>query len=271
MKKLSILLVMLFTLFMAVPVMADYSSDINVDLSYEDNVNISVAKLKLLLELEALLKMKLVTFDVDVTLPTHEAAEANAFVKAINDYAYGCEDCTQKNAYLGKSILDNKGIVQANQVTGHMNNQGNVLAIAVDSTNGNGNGTPVPGSFTEAQAVVEQANLYSFTFTEDSTINALIDNSINKNKGIVQFNQSSGNINNQHNVIAMAVGGAGVALSEAVLGQANAYVKAVDWDTPRNATIIDSINANTGVVQVNQSVGTLNNQGNVISISGAVR
>jgi hypothetical protein len=274
MKKM--LLVMFITLFMALPVMAQNADlvsifqtpDIDVDLSYEDEVTIDVAKYKLLLELEALLKLKLVFIDVDVTLDTSEAAEANAFVKAINDYAFGCEDCTQKDAYLTDSILDNTGIVQTNQATGHINNQGNVIAIAVDDTNGGTNGT---GSFTEAQAVVEQANLYSATYTTDSAISAYIDGSINGNKGIVQFNQSSGNINNQHNVIALAVGGAGVALSEAVLGQANAFVVAIDRGTPRYASIYESINSNTGIVQVNQNVGTLNNQGNVISISGAVR
>lgn len=278
MKKM--LLVMFITLFMALPVMAQNADlvsifqtpDIDVDLSYEDDVNISVAKLKLLLELEALLKLKLVLFDVNVELETSEAAEANAFVKAINDYAFGCEDCTQKDAVLEDSILRNTGIVQTNQASGHINNQGNVVAIAVDSTDGGTNGDPNgTGSFTEAQAVVEQANLYSATYTTDSSINAYISGSINGNTGIVQFNQSSGNINNQHNVIALAVGGAGVALSEAVLGQANAFVVAIDRGTPRYASICDSINANTGVVQVNQNVGTLNNQANVISISGAVR
>jgi hypothetical protein len=272
MKKLSMLLVMLLALLMAIPAMAQTdlsNANIYVDLSYEDDVTIAVAKYKLLLELEALLKLKLVTFDVDVSLDTSEAAEANAIVKAINDYAYGCEDCTSKDSLLQDSILGNRGIVQTNQATGHINNQGNVVAIAVDDTNGNGtNGT---GSFTEAQAVLEQANLYSATYTEDSGIRALITGSINNNLGIVQFNQSSGNINNQHNVIALAVGGAGVAISEAVLGQANAYVVAIDRDTPRDATIYNSINSNRGIVQVNQNVGTLNNQGNVISISGAVR
>jgi hypothetical protein len=262
---------------MALPVLAQNSNyhnrpDIDVDLSYEDEITIDVAKYKLLLELEALLKLKLVFIGVEVCLETSEAAEANAIVKAINYYAYGCEDCTSKDSDLLSSMSGNTGIVQGNQATGHINNQGNVVAIAVDDSNGGTNGgTNGTGSFTEAQAVVEQANLYSATYTEDSGIRALIDSSINGNKGIVQFNQSSGNINNQHNVVAMAVGAAGVALSEAVLGQANAYVVAIDRDTPRYATITGSINGNTGIVQVNQNVGTLNNQSNIISISGAVQ
>jgi hypothetical protein len=119
--------------------------------------------------------------------------------------------------------------------------------------------------------VLEQANLDSSTLTEDSTISAYISGSINSNTGVVQFNQNSGNVNNQHNIIAMAVGPAAVALNEVALGQVNANLRAEDNNSPRLASIVESINSNTGVVQVNQNVGTLNNQTNIISISGAVK
>jgi hypothetical protein len=86
---------------------------------------------------------------------------------------------------------------------------------------------------------------------------------------VVQFNQNSSNVNNQHNIIALAIGTAAVALNEVALGQVNANLINGDLDVTRISYIYDSIKSNTGVVQVNQNTGTLANQANIISISGA--
>jgi hypothetical protein len=273
MKKLAFLLAMIFVLSMTVPAMGQIDSentDIDTSYKYADWAALLAAKAKAILELELLLKTKRVDIDVQIDLVGTNAAENGVFIKAINDDVYGCEDCTQKDAYLTESIITNSGIVQVNQNVGHINNQGNIVAIAVDvDEDGGTNGTKT--SFTESQVVLEQANLDSETLTDDSSINAYISGSINSNTGVVQFNQNSGNVNNQHNIIAMAVGPAAVALNEVALGQVNANLRAEDNNSPRLASIVESINSNTGVVQVNQNVGTLNNQTNIISISGAVK
>jgi hypothetical protein len=117
--------------------------------------------------------------------------------------------------------------------------------------------------------VLEQANINSITITYDSELYANILSSINSNTGVVQFNQNASNVVNQHNIIAVAEAAAAVALNEVALGQVNANLINGDLDVTRIAYIYDSINGNTGVVQVNQNVGTLNNQANIISISGA--
>lgn len=271
MKKLVCLMAMILALSVAMPARAqtqEGGTDVESFYAYADLAFLAVGKAKLILELELLLKTKRVDINVDIDLIGSQAAENGVFIKAINDNVYGCDDCTIKDTNLDNSILDNSGVVQANQNSGHMNNQANVVAIAVDEDNGT-NGTKV--SFTESQVVVEQANLDSETLTLDSTITASLNNAINKNTGVVQFNQNSGNANNQHNVIAIAVGPAAVALNEVALGQVNANLVVNDTNSPRYASITNAINANTGAVQVNQNVGTLNNQANIISISGAVR
>jgi len=269
MKKLALLLALVFTLSVAVPAMSQVNNeDGNIDsyYAYADLAALAVLKAKAILELELLLKTKRVDINVEIDLIGSQAAENGVFIKAINDGVYGCDDCTVKDAKLDASILENSGIVQANQNSGHINNQGNVVAIAADVDDG---GTDGKVSFTESQVVVEQANLESETLTTDSIITATIWGSINGNTGVVQFNQNSGNVNNQHNILAIAVGPAAVALNEVALGQVNANLVVNDINSPRYALIYDSINGNTGVVQVNQNVGTLNNQANIISISGA--
>jgi hypothetical protein len=104
---------------------------------------------------------------------------------------------------------------------------------------------------------------------------ATITNSTSSNTGIMNVNQNAGNMNNQSNGVAIAIGlGALVALSENDLGQTNAHNTVTEVETVKHDTITDSINNNVGIVSVNQSVGNMNNQGNVVSLaavaSGAI-
>jgi hypothetical protein len=167
-----------------------------------------------------------------------------------------------------------------------MNNQGNVVSIAVDVIDpGDGsNGTPRPfDGFTDAQAHVDQKN---FNNTVD-TVNILfrdarIRNSFNLNQGVVHANQAPGNMANQSNAFSLAVSLArgGVALAEADLGQVNRNNLVKESDSRgrdqgdpgfiginKRAEILGSINGNTGVVGVNQSTGNMANQANVVAFS----
>lgn len=282
MKK--ILAVALFMMFWAVPAMAQLSVgiDINVGLDLfinnyitvdtylKDAMTIDTYKEIDIIVYETITKDKNVDIDVNVDLETDKAAEAIAVVKAVNDKAGACENCSEKKADILDSIKGNVGIVNVNQASGFVNNQGNVISLAVDVEDGNGtNGTNGTKSFVEAMAVVEQANLVSFNNTEQTPILfPTIYDSIKGNTGIVNVNQSVGNTTNQHNVLAIAVAfNAGVALSEADLGQVNSLVIASDFVVNRFSTINDSIKGNTGIVNVNQNAGALNNQANVLSIA----
>jgi hypothetical protein len=179
------------------------------------------------------------------------------------------------------SINDNIGVFGVNQDVGNMTNQANVVSVAgiADTIE----------AFADAQAHAEQENTENTskelevlrdtlggkitdptTDPEDFLPNkvASITNSINGNEGIIGVNQNAGNMNNQTNGVAAAVGlGAVVALSEADLGQLNSGNKVEEVATVKTATIDGSINGNSGIVNVNQSTGNMNNQGNVVSLA----
>ncbi|MFZ5790972.1 MAG: hypothetical protein ACOY3L_09760 [Pseudomonadota bacterium] len=189
------------------------------------------------------------------------------------------------------SINGNTGVFGVNQDVGNMTNQGNVVSVA---------GIANLPAFANAQAEADQSNTNNsvrelellkhpdgehFAFDElfdDVTPSSFLVNkeakivgSINNNTGVINVNQNAGNMNNQTNGVAAAVGeGALVALSEAALGQVNAHNKVVEAETVKHGLIDGSVNNNTGIVNVNQSTGNMNNQGNVVSLaaitSGAI-
>jgi hypothetical protein len=189
------------------------------------------------------------------------------------------------------SVNNNTGVFGLNQDVGNMTNQGNAVSIA--------GVTDLP-SFADAQAGGDQSNTNNtaqdFERIRDLDGNVLefsdiqadhdrdrflagkeatITNSISSNTGIMNVNQNAGNMNNQSNGVAIAIGlGALVALSENDLGQTNAHNTVTEVETVKHDTITDSINNNVGIVSVNQSVGNMNNQGNVVSLaavaSGAI-
>jgi hypothetical protein len=95
-------------------------------------------------------------------------------------------------------------------------------------------------------------------------------------------NQATGNNNNQANGLAIAVGlrpGGGVAIAEADLGQFNTYNTVLESNDAggsdaqvginKSATITGSVNDNTGVIGVNQTVGNMANQANIVAIAAA--
>jgi hypothetical protein len=181
--------------------------------------------------------------------------------------AYGIN----RHALIDRSINTNRGIVGVNQDVGNMVNQGNVVAVAL---------TASPSSVTNSQAEADQVNRFNnvlqlerLTLREGQIVSppdrsATIDDSINGNSGVVGVNQNSGNMNNQLNKLALAVGpGAKVALSEAALGQVNTGNRVREIETVRVDLIRDSANRNSGIVGVNQSSGNMNNQASVVSMA----
>jgi len=227
-------------------------------------------------------------------------AEASALINQVNQDNEACENCAEKTDLITGSINTNEGITVTNQAAGSNTNQGSSIAVAIDLGGGGGGGTPPPPgtgtSFANAQASVEQQNGPAIDDTTElgnlvDAINlvfrtAEINGSINTNSGVVHVNQGTGNNNNQANGLAIAVGlrpGGGVAIAEADLGQFttnNTVLESNDatGSTPgdpvsvginKDATITGSINGNTGVIGVNQTVGNMANQANVVAIAAA--
>ncbi len=252
---------------------------------------------------------------IDVT--ADKFAEADAIVNQSNHGNRACENCAEKTDQIGStdpsaapndSISGNTGYVSVNQAAGNMNNQGNAVSVAIDS--GAFGGAPVVQpttggvGFAEANASIEQINGgFNSTATEGPPViasdpnivdsinivfrTALITNAINANKGVVQVNQSPGQMNNQSNVLALAFSErpGGVALAEADLGQFNQTNVSLESDgqhvvgesvvgdgvgVNKTASIIGSINGNTGIVGVNQAAGNMANQANIVSFSAVM-
>ena len=232
-------------------------------------------------------KTKTVTIlaEGDFTLPG--AAEAEAIVNVANtdntvddavdgtSVAFGIE----KDAHMVGSVKRNRGITQVNQDVGNMVNQANVLSVAV---------TESANSVANSEAWVEQLNTRNDTRQEESlqtqegsepgqpSVNgfdtdrtSVMRRSVTGNIGITSVNQNSGNMNNQTNAFALAVGfGANVALSEGVLGQENTDNVMDEIETVKLDRIADwSVHGNIGVTNVNQSTGNMNNQSAVMSVA----
>lgn len=258
MKKVLQIVISIAALALAVPGLADVLVTTTVDKTKDVDVY------------EQIIINKWVDIDVLVEANPERAAESGAILNQRTEgYSVTDEEIggNFRSAVIAGSINENVGIVGVNQDAGNANNQGNVVSVAV-SLNGN-----EETSFTNAQAAASQYALGNVVVaTEDFTAGphkqALIGASILGNRGIVGVNQSVGNMNNQGNLVALAVAAnAAVALSEADLGQTTAYNRVVELGTVKVDTIVGSVNNNYGVVGVNQSSGSMNNQANVVSVA----
>ena len=188
---------------------------------------------------------------------------------------------------IDQSVDNDTGIGQLNQDSGNNSNQGNVISAAfVFDAAAPVTGTRiVNGDLAKAEAYVEQLNtdnaaydIEASPFVLDShgvstgvldfKITATILDSINSDTGVFMVNQNAGNMNSQHNALAAAVGdNTFTALSDAGLNQVNEGNISFDINTVKSDLITNSVNSDTGIVAVNQSVGNMNNQATVISVA----
>jgi hypothetical protein len=171
-------------------------------------------------------------------------------------------------AQITSSFLNNDGLVMWNQDVGTASNQANVITAAV---------VTVDQAFTEvftaaAQHTEGNQSRVRGVAPTSQTNSAVISSSVNNNTGVTMLNQNAGFASNQYNSlgVALATKGATVALSEADLGQWNSFNITIEGGSIRTATIVNSINNNTGVTAVNQNVGNFNNQATMINFAGGV-
>lgn len=236
-------------------------------------VNAQIDKDKDKRVVELIAKVKLVAILVVVLAQPDKFAESEALFNQRNADNEACENCAEKRDKIIGSINRNTGLVSVNQAAGNMNNQGTAIAFSFDADSpapptdpGNGNGKT---GFAEAQASGTQYNQNNMVDSVNILFrDALIRDSINGNTGLVYVNQAAGNLNNQANALSVAVSlAAGVALSEADLGQFNTGNTVIEHDVFKTAVINNSVNRNTGIVGVNQTSGNMANQTNMVSIA----
>jgi hypothetical protein len=289
------------------------SADVNILANINKTQDITVS------ELVTIHKTVNLTAVVDIT--PGKAAEAQGLIDQPNYDNEACGNCAEKIDSIVNSIgssdgSGNTGITNVNQSSGNMNNQGNSVSVAWDLVRPPGAppppvGVPPPAigtsGFAHAQAHVDQKNGEFLQHSgEGGTIvstveapnvvdtvdllfrDAEITGSINNNTGIVNVNQSAGNMNNQGNQLVLAVSllgdsqQGGVALSEADLGQVTVGNSANESDSDptadntsliginKSVAIADSISNNVGVVNVNQAAGNMSNQANNVSAAVVV-
>jgi hypothetical protein len=118
------------------------------------------------------------------------------------------------------------------------------------------------------EAIIGQALLNNTVTQTDIDSISVIDQSINDNRGIIDVNQDSGNFNNQANVVAIAVaqsGGTVVGATVYAFAQRSGNTLITSGGSSEDR-ITGSFNNTTGLVAVNQSSGSLNQQVNVVVI-----
>lgn len=158
---------------------------------------------------------------------------------------------------------NNQGIVDVNQESGLLNNQANVRAIAVVL-----NGQQIQNTELD---VLQVRKDNSVTVTGGNRETHITD-AFTGTTGIVGINQSSGNLNQEANALAISIGatlGSSVtAIGDATLGNVSSNNTLTTSGTgTRTDTLSNSFANFTGIAQVTQSSGDLNMVGNRIGIS----
>jgi len=218
---------------------------------------------------------KTITVTADVTVTPTSAAEAATVVNTeiLGNTVLKNVETAPEEAFLetiaeisGAAFAGSSGIIQVNQAPGNMNNQGNATAVSIVAPS---TGETANEALTNAQASEEDINAGNVVGAYRTELQDLISGDAFRGvTGILNVNQAAGNMNNQHNSVAIAVGDGIVALSEADLGQTNALNYVEEINTFKFDTISNNAFAQcSGIINVNQSTGNMNNQSNVLAIS----
>lgn len=251
--------------------------------------------------------------DIDLTIneviEVDAAAEQEVVNNQRNQWNFVEDENGLSTASIDGATGDNgNGIFMINQAPGFINNQANEVSVTLVESPGVG--AEGQGAFVHAQDAVEQINGWNppsvtIEFPDDGIdgthrepivtvleteppdydedgfpdfVNQYIlefgavssddiTDSFNDGSGIVEINQSAGSLNNQTNSAAIALADfATFALGEIDLGQFNTWNLVDVVDSVRTDSITNSFNGFDGIVMVNQSAGSINNQANKIDI-----
>jgi hypothetical protein len=268
--------------------------------SADVNVLANIDKTKIITVTETVHITKTVDLDAVVAVIPNKAAESTSIINQTNYNNLACGNCAEKrdeiiNSIGGGTTLGNNGIINVNQASGNMNNQGNAVSVAWDlDSDPTPDQPPIPpplttvnGSFAHAQAHVDQKNGAFFVSPTATAVtlspnivdavnllfrDAVITGSINHNTGIVNVNQGAGNMANQANNESISVSLltradstnlGGVALSEADLGQLNTGNRVFESDSNPST-------ANTKVLGIHKSAsidGSISNNVGIVGVN----
>jgi hypothetical protein len=157
------------------------------------------------------------------------------------------------------------GIFTLNQDAGTANSQANVVAAGIDSGE---------SGVVAASVNVRQRLQNNTVQVEGGSGFAGITDSFNGGRGIAQVNQAAGALNQQVNLVALAMGGddgagGAQALSDVQLshvGDSNGVTKG-EQPFEGEVKLENSFNGFSGVAQVNQTVGQMNRVVNAVTIT----
>ena len=224
----------------------EINKEVNKNFNYDLNLEVSIIGLPQWAEVEA--------FKCD-----HN--EDNQ-VQVFNTYASADNIINSFNSFAG--------ISQVNQGAGILNNQGNIVAAGLTS---NPTGEFPTQGLSMVEVAVEKSNINNVLVGVAVATLDSIASSFNLFSGLAQVNQAAGFLNNQDNVLALAknLNGIGlVAENDTFLSMSNSENRPLlSGQCQTNAQIDSSFNSFSGVAQVNQAPGMLNNQCNIISIANA--
>jgi len=142
----------------------------------------------------------------------------------------------------------------------------------------------LPDKAAEALALINQENFDNQACTNCAEKTDFMNDSFSGNSGIVTWNQSSGNMNNQGNAVAVSVDfTGGTAPPPGVDPEGTGFAEAqshgeqrTENNTIESVNIIfrdafmnNSGNNNSGILLLNQSAGNINNQANSVAIAVA--
>ncbi|MBI3127148.1 MAG: hypothetical protein HYZ11_06060 [Candidatus Tectomicrobia bacterium] len=187
---------------------------------------------------------KAVTVSAFFAGAVEKAAESDVIVDQVNLGNQACTNCDEKTDTLVNSGNSNSGVLSINQAAGNMNNQGNVVSAAVDAVVGNGGGTPPtpsdPTGVANSQSALEQENGVFVKFAFDVTVTPA--------RPLDERFESDVDFTN----LFIVANGNTVTTVDIIF---------------RDATLQNAVNGNSGIAQVNQSPGNMNNQANSLSLA----
>ena len=259
----------LLPLFVVVLVVAFMTPALASEVDSTVTVRELFAKADLVLKAKATLELKVIA-DIYVTrIDAVFAPDSRVMAEVVKKQINEDNDFAITNSYyldkIKDSFCDFKGIGQANQSSGSMNNQANVVSAAV---------TNKESAWANAEVIDYQLNDHLVfdpkAVDPMTTFTAQIDYSFNKFSGVGQANQAPGMANNQNNIVAIAFStkGAKVAEADVNLDQINVNNFVMDSGISRTNSITGSFNNFQGIGQVNQSAGNFNNQSNIVAFAG---
>jgi hypothetical protein len=186
---------------------------------------------------EGVFKLKLAAFLVLIIDNPEKVAKSQVVFNQRNQRNEACENCAEKLDLIAGSINGNSGITTVNQATGNMNNQGNLVSVAWANVGGGPGTTPPdpgvpndPNNTGHANSQVAGEQILG-----DGPTGAFVDNPDGTRSHVV----STTNGNTVHTI-----------------------------NVPfRDAIIRGSVNDNSGITQVNQASGNINNQANGMSLA----